>query len=74
MYGTRVIAVTLNNEKSTPGALEAYRSKARKQLGIPVILPLEESVDALVPVLEEFMKDHAGLPDVCRRKPGNYPG
>jgi len=71
MYGTRVIAVALNNEKSTPETLKAYRSTAQKQLRIPVILPLEESVDALVPVLKQFLKDHDGLPDTCRRKPGN---
>lgn len=69
MYGTRVIAVTLNNEKSTPETLEAYRMAAQKQLGIPVVLPLEESVGALMPVLKQFMKDHDGLPDTCRRSP-----
>ncbi len=70
MYGTRVIAVALNNEKSTPQSLEAYRSAVQKQLDIPVILPLEETVDALLPVLEQFMKDHDQLPDTCKRKPG----
>ena len=74
MYGTRVIAVALNNEKSTPQSLEAYRSAVQAQLDIPVILPLEETVDALLPLLEQFMKDHDQLPDTCRRKPGIHLG
>ena len=70
MYGTKVIAVALNNEKSNPETLETYRAAAQKQLGIPVVLPIEETVDALIPVLQQFMKSHARLPDTCRRKPG----
>ena len=70
MYGTKVIALTLNNEKSTSESLEAYRRKIQPKLNIPVILPLEEGVDALLPVLKTFMKDHDQLPDVCRRRPG----
>ena len=72
MYGTRVIAVALNNEKSSPKALKEYRAQAETKLGIPVILPLEETVDALVPVLEQFIKTHDALPDTCSRKPGNH--
>ena len=70
MYGTKVLAVALNNENSTPESLAAYREKVQQQLDIPVILPLEESVDALLPVLKTFMKDHDQLPDVCKRKSG----
>jgi uncharacterized NAD-dependent epimerase/dehydratase family protein len=72
MYGTRVIAVALNSEKSIPKTLEHFRSTAQKQLGIPVVLPLEASVDALIPVLAQFIKDHDRLPDTCRRTPGGH--
>lgn len=74
MYGTRVIAVALNNEKSTPQTLETYRSLVRDQLKIPVVLPLEESVDAILPVLRQFMADHDSLPDTCSRNSGIRPG
>ena len=48
MYGTKVLAVTLNNEKSNPKTLDAYRSAVQDQLQIPVVLPMEETVDALL--------------------------
>jgi uncharacterized NAD-dependent epimerase/dehydratase family protein len=67
MYGTRVIAVTLNNSGSTPDTLEAYRSKVQDRIKIPVILPLEESLEDIVPVLEQFIQDHHRLPDTCKR-------
>jgi len=67
MYGAKVIAVTLNNSGSTPETLETYRSMIQDRIQAPVILPLEESVEDILPVLEQFIKDHDRLPDTCKR-------
>ena len=54
-YGARTLAVTLNGEHRTADQLRADRDRYRKELGIPVILPLEEGVEALVPVVRDFI-------------------
>ena len=54
-YGAKTLAVTLNGEHRDPEALRADRDRYRSELGIPVILPLEEGVEALVPVVREFV-------------------
>jgi uncharacterized NAD-dependent epimerase/dehydratase family protein len=56
MYGAEVIAVTLNNENKTTAELKTYRDELQQKLGIPVVLPLEEGVDGLLPVVQDFMK------------------
>jgi hypothetical protein len=42
-----------------PEALRAEQQRLRWGLGIPVILPLEEGVGALVPVVREFLASEA---------------
>jgi uncharacterized NAD-dependent epimerase/dehydratase family protein len=54
-YGARTLAVTLNGEHRTPEALREDRERYAKELGIPVLLPLEEGVEALVPLVREFV-------------------
>jgi len=54
-YGASVLAITLNLENMSLEAGQAYRTELQEQLGIPVILPLEEGVDALLPVIREFI-------------------
>jgi uncharacterized NAD-dependent epimerase/dehydratase family protein len=58
-YGARTLAVTLNGEHMTPEALRAARDRLAKELGIPVVLPLEEGVAALLPVVREFLAAEA---------------
>ncbi|HEY1250089.1 MAG TPA: DUF1611 domain-containing protein [Thermoanaerobaculia bacterium] len=53
--GSDVLAVTLNGENLSPGALRAEQERLKASLGLPVIRPLEEGVDALVPVLRDFV-------------------
>ncbi len=55
MYGSRVLAVTLNGQGLTQDALAAERERLEAELGIPVIRPLEDGVEALVPVVRGFM-------------------
>jgi len=53
--GARTLAVTLNGEGMRPEALRAEQQRLRWGLGIPVVRPLEEGVEALVPVIREFI-------------------
>lgn len=55
--GARTLAVALNGEHMTPEALRAERDRLRQELALPVVLPLEEGVEALVPVVREFLAD-----------------
>jgi len=57
--GARTLAVTLNGEGMRPEALRAEQQRLRWGLGIPVVLPLEEGVGALVPVVREFLASEA---------------
>lgn len=57
MYGSRVLAVALNTEDCTQQeALELQRSYEEK-LGIPVILPLSEGCQRIVPMLKALLPD-----------------
>ncbi len=55
LYGSQVIAITLNGEHMTLGELKSYRDNLQEKLGIPVAMPLEEGVDGLLPVIKDFM-------------------
>ncbi len=56
MYNSEVIAVTLNGEHLTLEALKSYRDELQEKLGIPVVLPLEEGVEGLLPVIKNFIR------------------
>ena len=71
MYNTRVLAVTLNGEGASKDQLEAYAQTTQEELGIPVVRPLEEGVQRLLPVIKSFMADHERLADVTAVKRKN---
>ncbi len=48
-YGAETIAVCLNGEGGTETALIAYQERLRSELNIPVIRPLKEGLEALLP-------------------------
>lgn len=58
-YGARTLAVTLNGEHMAPDALRAEKARLSAEIGLPVVLPLEEGVDALVPVVRTFLAEEA---------------
>lgn len=60
--GARTLAVTLNGEGLTPEALRTDQQLLSRELGIPVVRPLEEGVEALVPVVREFLAAEAARP------------
>lgn len=55
MYGAEVIALTLNTQGLTVEEARAYQEKYRQTLGIPVVLPLEEGLETLVPVIRALI-------------------
>ncbi len=56
MYGAKTVAVTINTAKMTQKAARATAARYKKQLGIPAILPLEDGVEALVPVFKKLIE------------------
>jgi uncharacterized NAD-dependent epimerase/dehydratase family protein len=56
MYGSPTIAITINTSKMTTQDARAYADQYKKELGIPAILPLEDGVDALIPIFEDLIK------------------
>jgi uncharacterized NAD-dependent epimerase/dehydratase family protein len=57
IYGAPTVALTINTAKMSDAEARAYAEKYQKELGIPVILPLEDGVDSLVPVFEKMIKN-----------------
>jgi uncharacterized NAD-dependent epimerase/dehydratase family protein len=53
MYGSEVIAVTLNTTDLTPEEAREHQRKLRAELGIPVVLPLEDGVGEIVEVVKK---------------------
>jgi len=56
MYGAKTLAVALNSEHLSAEQLSAHQRRLAGELGIPVVRPLEEGVEALVPVVREFIR------------------
>jgi uncharacterized NAD-dependent epimerase/dehydratase family protein len=57
IYGAPTVAVTINSAKMTPSEAQAAVQQYEKELGIPVVLPLEDGVDRLTPVFEKMIKN-----------------
>ena len=56
MYGTPTVAVTINTAKMTEKEARETAAAYTKELGIPSILPLEDGVDALVPLFASMIE------------------
>jgi uncharacterized NAD-dependent epimerase/dehydratase family protein len=57
LYGSRTLAVTLNSEGLDREALFRHKGEIEKRLGLPVVCPLEEGVDRLVPLVRRFVEE-----------------
>lgn len=55
LYGSEVLAVTLNGLKTTTEQLKEDQLRLQKQLGLPVVCPKEDGVGRLIPVVQEFL-------------------
>lgn len=53
-YGSTVIALALNTEGCSRDEAFAFQKQYADQLGIPVLLPLEEGVMSLLPILQNL--------------------
>lgn len=54
--GSKVIAVAVNTENCTTEEAFAYQATYSASLGIPVLLPIQEGVASIIPVLKALMQ------------------
>lgn len=57
LYGAPTVAVTINTAKMNEADARAYALQAQEKLNLPVILPLEDGVDPLIPIFEKLIKE-----------------
>ena len=58
MYGAQTLAVTLNGEGGSREALAEYRDKLTRRLQIPVVSPLHDGTETLLPVIREYISQN----------------
>jgi uncharacterized NAD-dependent epimerase/dehydratase family protein len=56
LYGSRVIAITLNHAGLSKEALADARASIARETGLPVVAPLLEGCGTLVPVVRELVR------------------
>jgi uncharacterized NAD-dependent epimerase/dehydratase family protein len=56
-YGARTLAVTLHGQGFATETLRTHQSALRTELGIPVVMPLEDGVAELVTVARQFIDE-----------------
>ena len=56
-YGAPTVALTINTMKMNLKDAREYAEQGRKDLGIPVILPLEDGVEELLPLFKEMIDE-----------------
>jgi uncharacterized NAD-dependent epimerase/dehydratase family protein len=54
--GSKVIAVAVNTENCTTEEAYAYQKEFTASLGLPVLLPIQEGVEPVLPILKALMK------------------
>ena len=55
MYGAKTVAVTLNTYNMSENSARDYAREKEAELGIPVILPLEDGVERLTEILADMI-------------------
>ena len=56
-YGARTLAVTINSEDVTPEQAKRIQTDLANELSMPVIDPLSDGVDSLIPVINDFVRN-----------------
>ena len=54
-YGATTLAITLNGTGGTLKKLTDYRDQLAARLSIPVLLPLQDGLEELIPVIKNYM-------------------
>ena len=57
MYGAQTLAVTLNGEGGDDRELGDYQQQLAEKLNLPVVRPLQEGVELLLPVIRRFLSN-----------------
>ncbi|MBL0355384.1 MAG: DUF1611 domain-containing protein [Chitinophagaceae bacterium] len=57
MYGSTVIAVAINTEHCSMQEALAFQKQYEAELNIPVLLPLQQGVEKIVPVIQTLVKN-----------------
>jgi uncharacterized NAD-dependent epimerase/dehydratase family protein len=55
LYGSRVLAITLNTAKLTAEEARRHQERLEKEFGLPVILPLEDGMSRLSGIVGEYV-------------------
>lgn len=55
-YNSEVIALAINTEDCTDEEALAYQNEYSERLGIPVLLPLQQGVAAVVPIIQSLLQ------------------
>lgn len=55
IYGAPTVAITVNTAKLNEQQAREYAAEKEKELGIPVVLPLEDGVDRLVAIFKDMI-------------------
>jgi uncharacterized NAD-dependent epimerase/dehydratase family protein len=58
IYGATTVAITINSAKMTEADARKSAERYEESLGIPVVLPLEDGVETLVPLFEKMIQKH----------------
>jgi len=56
LYGSTVLAITLNTQHLTLEEAKAYKAQYEQQFGIPVVLPLEEGGAQLADIIKQYVQ------------------
>lgn len=56
MYGSTVIAVAINTEHCTTEEAIAFQKVYENELKIPVLLPLQQGVEKIIPIIKSLIK------------------
>jgi uncharacterized NAD-dependent epimerase/dehydratase family protein len=57
IYGAPTVALTVNTAKMSQQEARDYAAQTEKELNIPVVLPLEDGLERLVPIFEALIKE-----------------
>jgi len=55
LYGSRVLAITLNTSKLATGEARVFQQKIAQETRLPVILPLEDGMDELSDIVKTYI-------------------